>query len=66
MDTPKDEAQKQFEHGVENTRLECQPNPLLEQVKARVSAQAMEGEKARAKKGEGFQAQAQVSAQTAR
>jgi hypothetical protein len=37
-----------FEQSVNNTRLESQPNELLTQVKAQVSAQ----EKARCEKGE--------------
>jgi len=47
MEEPENEVQRQFEHGVENTRLESQPNELLEQVKARLFAEA----KARVEKG---------------
>jgi predicted transcriptional regulator len=33
-----------FEHSVENTRLENQPNELLAQVKARIEAEAKDSQ----------------------
>ena len=61
MDKDK-EQEAQFQHGVENTRLESSPNPLLEHVKAQVSEQM----KARAGKGGEVQASTQVSRQVSR
>jgi len=49
MEQPKDETQRQFEQNGQNTRLEYQPNALLEQVKA----QKLEEAKARNEKGAG-------------
>jgi hypothetical protein len=40
-----------FEHSVNNTRLESQPNELLAQVKARVSEQIREQQTRATKKG---------------
>lgn len=41
MEQPQSETEKKaFEHSVENTRLESQPNALLEHVKAQVLEQA--------------------------
>jgi hypothetical protein len=39
MEGPQSEAEKEFQHGVENTRLESQPNELLAHVKEQVLAQ---------------------------
>lgn len=39
----REEEQASFEHGVNNTRLENQPNELLAQVRARVLARAEKG-----------------------
>jgi hypothetical protein len=47
MDTPQELAKREFEHSTENTRLENQPNALLEHVKAQV----LEQMKARVEKG---------------
>ena len=45
--TQQEQEAASFEHSVNNTRLESQPNELLTQVRARVEAQA----KARSEKG---------------
>jgi hypothetical protein len=39
MEQPQSEAEKQFEHSTENTRLENQTNELLAHVKEQVLAQ---------------------------
>jgi hypothetical protein len=39
MEQPNSTEQKEFEHGVDNTRLESQPNELLARVKEQVLAQ---------------------------
>lgn len=63
MDKEK-EQEAQFQHGVENTRLESSPNPLLAYVKERILEQ--ETGKARAGKGGEVQVSTQVSRQVSR
>jgi len=61
MEQPKSDS-AQMDTSAQTIRLENQPNPLLERVKAQVSEQM----KARVEKGEGLQARTAVCRQVAR